>query len=65
MVCVLSSVYAHRCVGACVHVHVDARGQFRSLCFFFFNHSLPYYGLLVKGLGFFEEIDGPTDEARQ
>lgn len=43
----------------CVHMHIDARGQFK--CLFFLNHSLPYCHLLVKRLEFFEEINDPTD----
>lgn len=62
MVCVLASLCARGCIGACLHMHVEARKLVQTVFFLFCFQSLSTLSLLVKGLGFFEEINDPTYE---
>lgn len=62
MVCVLASVCEHGCIGACLYMHVDARKLVQVFLFLFCFQSFSNLSLLVKGLGFFEEINDPTYE---
>ena len=62
MVCVLANVCAHGCIGACLHMHVDTRKLVQVFFFLFCFQSFSILSLLVKGLGFFDEINDPTYE---